>query len=263
MTAFIYPTVKRVTSTFRGSRKNHNGVDFAKSGYHEIKSVADGVVSRSYTSSSYGECIMIVHTIGNVVWESVYAHMRKGSRKVKEGQKVKQGQVIGVMGNTGDSTGQHLHFELHKGRWNIKKSNAVDPLQYLGNIENDIVLKTYHLKSDSDGYMTSDEAKKRKNKKTLVKKGQYYVFNQSKGMVNLTKKQGVAGVWINPETGATPTTSLKVGNKVKVTGNKYATGETVPSWVKKNVYRVMQVKGNRVLLSDIHSWVGVNDVKKL
>ena len=173
MTAFIYPTVERVTSTFRGTRKNHHGVDFAQSGYHEIKAVADGVVSRSYTSSSYGECVMIVHTIGGIIWESVYADMRTGSRKVKEGQKVKQGQVIGVMGNSGDSSGQHLHFELHKGRWNIKKSNAVDPLKYLGNIENDVVLKTYHLKNDSDGYMSSNDAKNRKNKKTKVKKGQY------------------------------------------------------------------------------------------
>lgn len=136
MSKFIYPTVERVTSKFRGSRKNHHGVDFAQSGYHEIKAVADGTVSRSYTSTSYGECIMIVHNVDGVIYESVYAHMRKGSRKVYEGQTIKQGKVIGVMGNTGDSTGQHLHFELHKGRWNINKSNAVDPLDYLGKKKN-------------------------------------------------------------------------------------------------------------------------------
>src|SRR5690625_2072972 len=133
MATFIYPSkVKRVTSHFRKDRKNHHGTDFAQSGYHEIYAAADGKVSNSYRSTSYGECVMIVHNINGETWETLYAHMRKGSRRVKVGQTVKQGQVIGVMGNTGRSTGQHLHFELHKGYWNMQKSNAVDPLKYLG-----------------------------------------------------------------------------------------------------------------------------------
>ncbi|HWO78116.1 MAG TPA: M23 family metallopeptidase [Bacillus sp. (in: firmicutes)] len=129
----IYPTdVTRVTSGFRTSaRPNHFGVDFAAPGTHEIYAAADGTVSRSYISSSYGEVIFIVHVIDGQTWETVYAHMREGSRRVMEGDRVRQGQVIGIMGNTGDSTGQHLHFELHKGRWNINKTNAVDPLPYL------------------------------------------------------------------------------------------------------------------------------------
>jgi LysM repeat protein len=57
--------------------------------------------------------------------------MRTGSRKVKEGDHVIQGEPIGIMGNTGYSFGQHLHFELHKGRWDIGKTKAVDPLNYL------------------------------------------------------------------------------------------------------------------------------------
>lgn len=142
MTLFIFPTVKRVTSNFRKERKNHNGTDFAEKGYHEIKATANGTVSRSYSSSSYGECVMIVHNIEGVIFESVYAHMRKGSRKVYEGQTIKQGQVIGVMGNTGDSKGQHLHFELHKGRWNINKSYAVDPMDYLGKVSDKVNSKT-------------------------------------------------------------------------------------------------------------------------
>lgn len=76
---------------------------------------------------------MIVHTINGQTWETVYAHMRAGSHRVSVGQQVKQGQVTGIMGNTGHSTGQHLHFELHKGRWNINKTNAVD-LNYITTI---------------------------------------------------------------------------------------------------------------------------------
>ncbi|MCW9133880.1 M23 family metallopeptidase [Bacillus paramycoides] len=133
MAKFIYPTdTTRVTSGFRGSRPDHHGVDLAESGYHPIYAAANGKVSRSYLSSSYGECIMIVHTIDGVTWETVYAHMRSGSRTVKEGDYVTQGQTIGIMGETGQAYGQHLHFEMHKGGWNINKSNAVNPLDYLG-----------------------------------------------------------------------------------------------------------------------------------
>jgi hypothetical protein len=141
MNTFIWPTnTKRVTSPFgyrthpltgaRGS--HHNGIDIADGGTRPIYAVADGVVRRSYLSTSYGETIMIEHKINGVVWETVYAHMKENSRRFKVGDKVKQGDVIGTMGNTGNSTGQHLHFELHKGGlWNMAKSNAVDPEEYL------------------------------------------------------------------------------------------------------------------------------------
>jgi len=133
MTTFIFPTVTRVASGFRTKdRPDHHGVDFAMSGIHEIKCVCDGIVTRSYFSDSYGEVVFVKHTLNGEVWETVYAHMRKNSRKVKQNQKVKQGEVLGVMGNTGHSFGQHLHFELHRGYWNINKTKAVNPIDYLG-----------------------------------------------------------------------------------------------------------------------------------
>lgn len=133
MTTFIWPTnTKRITSKFRTKqRPNHNGVDIAEAGARPIYAIADGVVTRSYLSASYGEVVFIEHKINGQVWESVYAHMRSGSRAYLTGQTVKQGQQIGVMGNTGQSSGQHLHLELHRGKWNYQKSNAVDPLDYL------------------------------------------------------------------------------------------------------------------------------------
>jgi murein DD-endopeptidase MepM/ murein hydrolase activator NlpD len=63
----------------------------------------------------------------------LYAHLRENSRLVQAGDVVMQGEQIGWMGNTGRSTGQHLHFELHKGPWNQERSNAVNPLNYLPN----------------------------------------------------------------------------------------------------------------------------------
>ena len=135
---FRRPTsVTNLSNPFRTTGSNkHFGVDFAKSGTNPIAAAADGTVSRSYVSSSYGECIMIVHQVGGQVWETVYAHLRSGSRRVSVGERVKAGQTIGVMGNTGQSTGQHLHFELHRGRWNSAKSNAVNPIPYLDENQN-------------------------------------------------------------------------------------------------------------------------------
>ena len=127
---FIKPSLGSYSQNFRA--KKHFGVDIALPGNVSIKAAADGVVSRSYYSTSYGEVIFIVHNINGQTYETVYAHMRSGSRKFKEGAKVKQGDVLGYMGSTGDSTGQHLHFEIHKGRWNINKTNAVNPLDYIG-----------------------------------------------------------------------------------------------------------------------------------
>ncbi|MCK2000232.1 LysM peptidoglycan-binding domain-containing protein [[Brevibacterium] frigoritolerans] len=109
----------------------HYGIDFAKAGAVENKAAASGVVSRSYTSDSYGEVVFIVHEINGQTYETVYAHMKSGSRAVQVGDKVTTGQFLGWMGSTGHSTGQHLHFEVHKGRWNAEKSNAVDPVLFL------------------------------------------------------------------------------------------------------------------------------------
>nr|WP_246629126.1 M23 family metallopeptidase [Mesobacillus maritimus] len=128
--SFTWPASGVVSSGFRGSRSNHHGVDIAKGGPNvPIVAAADGVVIRSYYSSSYGNAIFVSHSINGQVYTTVYAHM--SSRSVGSGAVVKKGQRIGTMGNTGQSFGQHLHFELHKGKWNGSKSNAVNPLSYL------------------------------------------------------------------------------------------------------------------------------------
>ncbi|GAE32459.1 peptidoglycan DD-metalloendopeptidase family protein [Alkalihalobacillus hemicellulosilyticus] len=133
MSTFIWPTdTKRITSGFRtSSRPDHHGIDIAEAGARPIFAVANGTVSRSYVSESYGEVIFITHQVNGQTWETVYAHLRTGSRGFSVGQTVRKGQQIGIMGNTGRSFGQHLHFELHRGRWNIEKSNAVNPVDYL------------------------------------------------------------------------------------------------------------------------------------
>ncbi|WP_394580790.1 murein hydrolase activator EnvC family protein [Cytobacillus firmus] len=125
--AWTRPASGRLSSGF-GSRSlgDHFGVDIAAGGTVPIVAAADGVVIRSYYSSSYGNAIFIAHSVGGQTYTTVYAHMR--SRSVGSGQTVSKGQQIGIMGNTGQSYGQHLHFELHRGSWNAAKSNAINPV---------------------------------------------------------------------------------------------------------------------------------------
>jgi peptidoglycan hydrolase CwlO-like protein len=124
------PTEGRLSSGF-GPRwgEVHVGIDIANSADVPIVAAADGVVTRSYYSSSYGNVIFISHLINGQVYTTVYAHM--AIRLVGDGIIVSKGQQIGIMGNTGHSFGQHLHFELHKGPWNAIKSNAIDPINYI------------------------------------------------------------------------------------------------------------------------------------
>ena len=94
-----------------------------------VVAVKDGTVVKSLalkrtngTYKSYGEYIVINHHDGTM---TLYAHMLEGSRKVSKGDKVVQGQVIGTVGNTGKSTGTHLHFEV------LIKGSPVNPIPYL------------------------------------------------------------------------------------------------------------------------------------
>ena len=94
-----------------GYTKMHAGVDFAAPKGTPIFAAGDGVVEKAGWFSSYGKYIRIRH--GSKL-KTAYAHMSKINSKVKAGQRVKQGQVIGYVGTTGRSTGPHLHYEVMK-----------------------------------------------------------------------------------------------------------------------------------------------------
>ncbi len=114
--SFTRPAAGQITSGF-GPRDGgmHYGVDIAQGGPVPIVAAADGQVYVSHYSSSYGNVVYILHNINGQTYTTVYAHMRVSM--VSEGATVKKGQQIGIMGNTGDSHGQHLHFELYQGKW--------------------------------------------------------------------------------------------------------------------------------------------------
>ena len=108
------PFAMPVKGTFRftsgyGPRwgEMHRGTDFAAKSGAPIYATADGVVTRAEWGSGYGRVVYVKHAFGI---ETRYAHMAK--IRVKKGQRVSRGQRIGDMGNSGRSTGTHLHYEV-------------------------------------------------------------------------------------------------------------------------------------------------------
>lgn len=129
------PAAGRFTSGF-GKRnigpigsKNHLGIDIANSIGTPVVSAADGVVSYVGSMSGYGNVVMVTHSIEGQMFATVYAHLSGFNTSV--GTVVSKGQQIARLGNTGNSTGPHLHFEIHVGEWNGSRSNAVNPLRYI------------------------------------------------------------------------------------------------------------------------------------
>tara|TARA_B100001063_G_C16744814_1_gene546858 strand:+ start:174 stop:1475 length:1302 start_codon:yes stop_codon:yes gene_type:complete len=92
-----------------GYNKMHKGTDFAAPMGTPIMASGDGVVKRARWCGGGGNCVKIRH---NSTYETVYAHMKSFGRGIKEGVRVKQGQIIGYVGSTGKSTGPHLHYEV-------------------------------------------------------------------------------------------------------------------------------------------------------
>ena len=92
-----------------GYNKMHRGTDFAAPMGTPIMASGSGVITRARWCGGGGNCIKIKH---NSTYETIYAHMKNFARGIKEGLRVKQGQIIGYVGSTGNSTGPHLHYEV-------------------------------------------------------------------------------------------------------------------------------------------------------
>ena len=92
-----------------GFNKMHRGTDFAAPKGTPIMASGDGKIIRARWCGGGGNCVKIKH---NSTYTTVYAHMSKFGRGIKEGIKVRQGQIIGYVGSTGMSTGPHLHYEV-------------------------------------------------------------------------------------------------------------------------------------------------------
>ncbi len=141
--SFAVPVNGQITSTF-GMRvhpitkeeKMHNGVDFGIPKGTPVSSASNGIVVKVQNGCTegdfscgggWGNYVIVRHSINKKTYETVYAHLSTPTTSV--GQKIKGGEVIGLSGNTGSSSGAHLHFEVHLN--GIK--NPIDPLTVVNN----------------------------------------------------------------------------------------------------------------------------------
>lgn len=108
----------------------HTGIDMGNYGNTSTPVIASaaGVVTRAGWHNAYGYHVMITHNIRGEIYTTVYGHLHQ-TPQVQVGETVEQGQQLGTMGNTGNSSGAHLHFELYEGYYNFPHS--VNPRQYL------------------------------------------------------------------------------------------------------------------------------------
>jgi len=127
------------------TRKHHNGTDIIYSAGKDrgIYAPYAGTVtyagpSRTKKSdgepSGFGYYVKITHNINGKFYSSLYAHLVKGSMKVKKGDKVKAGDLLGTMGTSGMSTGVHLHWEIWRGKshgWSDDGKGFVEPIEFM------------------------------------------------------------------------------------------------------------------------------------
>ncbi|MBF4624882.1 M23 family metallopeptidase [Clavibacter sp. VKM Ac-2872] len=117
----------RIAPCSNGCSSDHKGVDFAPGLGAPIQAIADGVVREAVNSDTgLGVHLVIDHVIDGQLVTSVYGHMLPGSLRVQVGDAVKVGTQIGQVGNTGASTGPHLHLEIH-----VADGTPVDPFAWL------------------------------------------------------------------------------------------------------------------------------------
>jgi len=127
-----FPTAVPISSGFgdrvapcRYCSSDHKGVDFTPGNGSPIYVIADGVVTASEFGGGYGQYAYIEHQINGQTILTVYAHMQRGSSPLQVGDRVSVGDFIGLVGNTGTSTGPHLHFEVRI------NGEYVDPFAWL------------------------------------------------------------------------------------------------------------------------------------
>lgn len=127
-----FPTAVPISSGFgdrvapcRYCSSDHRGVDFVPGNGSPIFAIADGVVTAAEFGGGYGQYVYLEHEINGRSVLTVYAHMQRNSSPLEVGDTVDVGDFIGLVGNTGISTGPHLHFEVRI------EGEYVDPFAWL------------------------------------------------------------------------------------------------------------------------------------
>lgn len=220
---FCCPRQVKVFSPFgRRGRRNHMGVDLPLSTGTPVYAAFDGRVRCSMYNRGYGNVVVIRHASG---LETTYAHLSE--RKVDAGDYVSAGDIVGLGGSTGRSTGPHLHFETRY------EGHAFDP-QWLmdfgtGTLRHGyFVLKRSRLSPDSKYYPQSEEEEEeiykteeeeRAEEERIAKEmaaARYHTVKSGDTLLGLAAKYNTSVNAICKLNGITPSTILKIGRKLRV-----------------------------------------------
>lgn len=150
----LEPSITSLYGTRRADGKVHTGLDMISlRGDKNVKAIADGVVRVTVKSTTgFGNYISIEQEDGI---RALYCHLE--SFKVKVGDKIKAGDVIGIEGMTGNATGVHLHLELRKSPY--KSSDHINPAEYLGilnqlgRVQEVVVVPVFETGEDALNYL--------------------------------------------------------------------------------------------------------------
>jgi murein DD-endopeptidase MepM/ murein hydrolase activator NlpD len=173
--------------------KSHNGVDLELHRWDKVHAVFPGMVRMARTYSGYGKVVVIRHYNG---LETLYAHLER--IKVKPGQIIEAGEVVGLGGSTGQSTGTHLHLEMRF------KGVPLNPSHIIDFKEKRLVSDTIVLKKTRKSYVSYPHG----IKFHTVKRGDY--------VYRVAKRYGIAADSLCEMNGITTRTRLTVGSKLRV-----------------------------------------------
>lgn len=191
---YAHPFNGRITSNFgeRGSRY-HYGIDIKLYKGDPVKSAFEGLVRIAQYSKTYGNVVVVRHPNG---LETLYAHL--SARKVKPGDYVDAGQIIGLGGNTGRSTGSHLHFECRY------KGEPIDPNAII-DWENGILL-TNELQISQDLFSYLKEARSVK----------YYTIRSGDTLSAIARKNGTSVQVLCRLNNLRPSSTIYAGKRIRV-----------------------------------------------
>ncbi len=193
----------------------HSGIDLVGKGDNNVSQLdyiiahSDGTVSAvekgipGFLAGSYGNYVLISH---DSTYSTLYAHMAYSSVTVKAGDKVTKGQVIGYMGNTGDSYGAHLHFEIRK------NGTKIDPKPYINaDLPNSLTSSTQNVAGTTSSFKSGD----------VIMLNNVNLYNSASANEAVNKKTGTFYIWSSDvDRGRIRITNLvdRVGVSGQVTG---------------------------------------------
>ncbi|MEH7333799.1 peptidoglycan DD-metalloendopeptidase family protein [Neobacillus drentensis] len=184
---WIWPADGVISDTYGTRQGKHKGIDIAGKMDTPVLAVDDGIVIKSYFSNTYGNVVFIKHP-SKVV--TVYAHLTR--RNVYVGQNIKQGDVVGKMGKTGQATGTHLHFETHELEWRYDKKYAIDPEMLLGKADVGEFVQGGVAASGYNVLEASSHVKSSTKDHSLQAKANKYVVQQGDTLYAISKKRNMS-----------------------------------------------------------------------